>query len=154
VLDFGSGFGAMYQWLKQQGRKTDYFGYDISAEMIAKGKELCGNNTCEFSNSLPDKEFDYVVASGIFNVKLDTPDEDWLKYIIETLEVIHAKSKKGFAFNLLTSYSDKPFMKENLYYGDPLLFFDYCKTRFSKYVSLVHDYPLYEFTILVRKEPA
>jgi hypothetical protein len=42
-------------------------------------------------------------------------------------------------------------MRDDLYYADPLFFFDYCKTRFSRFVTLIHDYPLYEFTILVRK---
>jgi hypothetical protein len=43
-------------------------------------------------------------------------------------------------------------MRPDLYYADPLFLFDYCKTKFSTLVSLIHDYPLYEFTILVRKE--
>jgi len=42
--------------------------------------------------------------------------------------------------------------QDNLYYGDPFLFFDYCKRNISRYVSLLHDYPLYEWTIIVRKE--
>ena len=43
-------------------------------------------------------------------------------------------------------------MKNNLYYADLLLIFDWCKNNISKYVSLLHNYPLYEFTILVKKE--
>jgi len=40
----------------------------------------------------------------------------------------------------------------NLYYADPGFFFDYCKTHFAKNVALLHDYGLYDFTILVRKQ--
>ncbi|MBM3138043.1 MAG: class I SAM-dependent methyltransferase, partial [Chloroflexi bacterium] len=29
--------------------------------------------------------------------------------------------------------------------------FDYCKVNFSKNVALLHDYKLYDFTIIVRK---
>ena len=29
-----------------------------------------------------------------------------------------------------------------------------CKRRFAPRVALLHDYPLYEFTVLVRKEAA
>ena len=29
--------------------------------------------------------------------------------------------------------------------------FDLCKRRYSPRVALLHDYPLYEFTVLVRK---
>lgn len=59
-------------------------------------------------------------------------------------------SVKGFSFNLLSTYAD---WKENhLFYGDPTYFFDYCKRNFSKKVFLLHDYPLYEWTIGVDLE--
>ena len=29
--------------------------------------------------------------------------------------------------------------------------FDLCKRRFSTRVALLHDYPLFEFTVIVRK---
>jgi hypothetical protein len=41
-------------------------------------------------------------------------------------------------------------MRADLYYADPLFFFEHCRQRFSRRVALLHDYPLYEFTILVR----
>jgi hypothetical protein len=41
---------------------------------------------------------------------------------------------------------------ENLYYADPFMFFDFCKRNISPYVSLLHDYPLFEWTLLVRKQ--
>jgi hypothetical protein len=31
-------------------------------------------------------------------------------------------------------------------------FFHYCRQEISRYVSLLHDYPLYEWTMIVRKE--
>ena len=48
--------------------------------------------------------------------------------------------------------SDKKFMQDNLYYADPLFIFDFCKRNFAKNISLIHDYDLYEFTILVTKD--
>ena len=42
-------------------------------------------------------------------------------------------------------------MKDHLFYADPCFFFDHCKKHFSKNVALLHDYGMYEFTILVRK---
>jgi hypothetical protein len=61
-------------------------------------------------------------------------------------------SRKGFASNFLTGYSDAEKMRADLYYADPLSLFDYCKRNFSKNVALLHDYRLYDFTILVRKD--
>jgi hypothetical protein len=51
----------------------------------------------------------------------------------------------------LTSYSDPDKRRPDLYYADPLALFDHCKRTYSRFVSLIHDYPLYEFTLLVRR---
>ena len=44
-------------------------------------------------------------------------------------------------------------MRPDLYYPDPGAVFDRCMRRYSRHVALLHDYGLYEFTILVRKLP-
>ena len=41
-------------------------------------------------------------------------------------------------------------MRPDLFYADPCWLFDQCKRRHSRDVALLHDYGLYEFTILVR----
>ena len=92
----------------------------------------------------------YTVASGIFNVKQDAPDDDWRQYLLETVADLGRLSTRGFAFNALTTYSDPERRRADLYYADPLELFDYCKRHVSKLVSLIHDTPLYEFTLIVR----
>ena len=57
-----------------------------------------------------------------------------------------------FAFNVLTSYADPDRMRPDLYYADPCFLFDYCQRRYSRWVAILHDYGLYEFTVVVRKE--
>lgn len=155
LLDYGCGFGAMFPFINNKfSQDFSFVGYDISQEMIEKGKELYGSsqNAQWITQITPDTpQVDYVVASGIFNVRLTHQDQDWKDYILETLQQFDKLSKKGFAFNMLTSYSDKEYMRDYLYYAEPFFFFDYCKKHFSKYVAVLHDYPLYEFTILVKK---
>jgi len=84
-------------------------------------------------------------------VRFETPDEVWLAYIHATLDTLDRLGERGFAFNILTSYSDAEKMRPDLYYANPSDLFDRCKRRYSRRVALLHDYPLYEFTILVRK---
>lgn len=153
LLDFGCGYGGMLDYLEPvYGKRLSYTGLDISPEMIKEAKKLYVNKG-DFFESLPaDFKADYLVASGVFNVRQDTPDDQWWEYIIKTLDQFDQLSTKGFAFNILTSYSDKPFMRDYLYYANPEKLFAYCKTHYSKQVALLHDYPLYEFTILVKKE--
>jgi hypothetical protein len=154
INDYGCGYGALCDYLHDQGYPFDYRGFDISAPMIAKARELHAamGPVAFISEEQQLTPAQYTVASGIFNVKLQTPATEWEGYVLNTLETINGISQRGFAFNILTKYSDREFMRPDLYYADPLFFFDYCKTRFSRFVSLVHDYPLYEFTILVRKD--
>ena len=103
-------------------------------------------------SSEPDQVADYGVASGIFNVRLGRSDDEWRSYLEATLDVLDRTSRIGFAFNCLTSYSDADKMRDYLYYADPCVLFDLCKHRYSRDVALLHDYGLYEFTILVRKQ--
>ena len=95
---------------------------------------------------------DYAVASGIFNVAPDQERAAWEQHIVDTLDAMHVATKRGFAFNCLTTYSDAEYCRPHLYYGDPCFFFDHCKRRYSRQVALLHDYGLYEFTIIVRKD--
>jgi SAM-dependent methyltransferase len=153
INDYGCGYGALAGHIAELGCDFQYRGFDISAQMITAAKQV--NETsgrCQFAS---DESLltpaDYTVASGIFNVKLDTPDEKWERYVLHMLGKLCGLSERGFAFNVLTKYSDKERMRLDLYYADPLFLFDYCKQHFSRHVALLHDYPLYEFTILIRK---
>ncbi len=128
-------------------------GYDLSQEMIQNANKNYKNMNFMHINNMSDIVVsDYSIASGIFSVKMQHSNEEWLSYILETLVKINEKTTNGFAFNMLTKYSDKEFMRDNLYYADPLFIFDFCKRNFSKNISLIHDYDLYEFTMLVKKD--
>jgi SAM-dependent methyltransferase len=150
VLDFGCGYGALLEFLNKRYQKIRYTGFDISSKMISQAKMLYPSIlfTSEASQL---SSHDYVIASGVFNVRLDISSEDWERYVKSTLEVINHLAIKGFSFNILTSYSDKEKIKDHLYYANPCFYFDYCMKNFSRKVALLHDYELYEFTIIVRR---
>lgn len=152
VNDFGCGYGALFDFIKSLGVGFRYFGNDISPEMIQEArKRITGENASFFVGDRPKRPADYTLASGIFNVSLNSEKDIWKKYIFEQLHVLNENTSKGFAFNCLTSYSDEDRKRDYLYYADPCEMFDFCKKHFSRNVALLHDYDLYEFTILVRK---
>jgi SAM-dependent methyltransferase len=153
LLDFGSGYGGMYDYLVRLGHQLYYVGYDIAEPMLTKGRELHPNNPdCWFTSNINEVPvLDYAVVSGTFNMKLDADFDAWTQVVIEALHQMNAHASKGMAFNMLTKYSDAARMRPDLYYADPGFFFDYCKRHFSRNVALLHDYNLYDFTILVRK---
>jgi SAM-dependent methyltransferase len=151
VLDFGCGFGAYKEFLLKNRISCEYYGFDISPEMISNAKLNSDSHTNWMSEIPVDFKTDFVIASGVFNVRLNHKIEEWEKHIFETLHKINDAASLGFSFNVLTSYSDTEFVKDYLYYASPENFFAYCKQNFSKQISLLHDYGLYEFTILVKK---
>lgn len=151
--DLGCGYGALLDYLDARALQADYTGIDVSAEMVRAGtRRFEGRADAQFICAAGfDREADYSVASGIFNVRLERSDAEWQEYVEATLDQLDAASRRGFSFNCLTSYSDAAKMRDELYYADPCAWFDLCKRRYSKSVALLHDYGLYEFTILVRK---
>jgi len=153
VADLGCGYGAMLDFLSARYPSFSYLGVDVSRDMIlaAESRHKANPNARFITAAEPDTDSDYGVASGIFNVRLGRTDEEWFDYLSTTLDVLDKTSRRGFAFNCLTSYSDKEKMRDYLYYADPCRLFDLCKRRYSRQVALLHDYGLYEFTILVRK---
>ena len=155
INDIGCGYGKYFEYLQNRFLNFNYYGFDLSQEMIKNAKSLYSNKGGGFmqvDNLKNIEKADYSVASGIFSVKMEYNESEWLSYILATLEEMNEKSIKGFSFNMLTKYSEKEYMRDNLYYADPLFIFDYCKRNFSKQVALLHDYGLYEFTILVKKD--
>ena len=152
--DYGCGYGALVAYMTGRDYRFEYNGFDLSAQMIdAARKEYGDFGHCRFSSDEGGLGVvDYTVASGIFNVKLHTSDEEWKGYGLYILGKIEKLSKKGFAFNALTKYSDPEVMRDGLFYADSLFLFDYCKRSFSRFVAALYGYPLYEFTMLVRKE--
>lgn len=156
VNDLGCGIADFANYLFNNGYADfNYSGYDVLEEMIKiSTDQYREKKNCIFKQitSAEDMELaDYTIASGIFNLRYAISDEQWLNYILQTIVQMDKNSCKGFAFNALTSYSDKEKMQEYLYYADPLYLFDYCKKNFSRNVALLHDYNQYDFTILVRK---
>lgn len=155
ITDLGCGYGALYDFLACEYEKFSYSGFDVSESMIWAAEHRYQDTTQArfILASEPDQVADYGVASGIFNVRLGRSDAEWRAYLEANLDILDRASRIGFSFNCLTAYSDADKMRDYLYYVDPCALFDLCKRRYSHNVALLHDYGLYEFTILVRKQP-
>lgn len=155
VNDLGCGYGAFLDYLLEHAYDFAYVGYDVSSAMVEGarqvGRDGLGAGQARFvcgSELLPA---DYTVASGVFSMKYDLDEESWLDYVLNVLDSMNRSSRLGFAFNMLTKYSDPPLMKKDLYYADPCFIFDHCKRSYARNVALLHDYSLYDFSVIVRK---
>jgi SAM-dependent methyltransferase len=152
VNDLGCGYGAFLEFMRPRFQGFHYYGYDVSEDMVRAARaRLPGSDGSFVVAAAPTETADFGVASGIFNVRLGTTPRAWEAHVEATLQELDRTSRRGFAFNCLTSYSDADRMRPDLHYANPCRLFDLCKRRFSRQVALLHDYGLYEFTILVRK---
>jgi hypothetical protein len=153
LVEVGCGWGALALWAERAGFDFEYIGYDISAEMISSARSICkGLTKASFEiGAGPFAPADWVVASGIFNVRLDTPDAEWRMQGDETIDAMARSARLGFAINFLTGFSDEGRKEAYLYYPYPGEMLDSVMLRHGRTAIIMHDYPLYEFTILVYK---
>lgn len=153
VNDVGSGYGAMFRYLDERFEKrlAQYHGYEISDAMIEACRAFIPDDDrlIIHKTNVPECSADFSFVSGTFNVRFQADDHAWDTYVKDMIIRLGQQSARGFAFNLLTSYVD--WKEPHLYYADPAHYFDFCKRNVSRKVSLLHDYALFEWTILVLK---
>lgn len=156
INDLGCGLGHFFEYLNENNfANFTYAGYDHLQEMVNGANILYSmyDNVSFFKiNSSEELNLaDFTIASGIFNLKFQMSDIEWIEYIKSTLKLMSKKSTKGVVFNILSSYSDIEYQKQELFYADPCYFFDFCKREISSNVSLFHDYNQFDFTIAIIK---
>ena len=156
VIDLGCGFGDFCRFLRAAGHRGSFTGYDIAPSMIAKARELHGEGVDRQwrTGAEPTETADFAIASGIFNVKGDIPDDVWTDYVHRTVDILARAGQHGFAFNVLSTSSDPDRRRPGLYYADPVDMLDHCLTRYGRSVAILQDYGLYEFTVVVRHTTA
>jgi len=148
LLDVGCGLADLYSWLESNIGQIDYHGIDITPGMIASSKKrfpfLPLNVGTIFDFDINKSHFDYVFACGIFYLNENEP----AKYLQATVERMFAISKKGIAFNCLSSWRID--QSEGEFYADPALTLEFCRMLTTKIV-LRHDYHPGDFTIYMMK---
>ena len=152
INDFGCGYGALLDYFEYRHREAAilYHGIDISPPMIEAAKLRWKHNMqAKFSTDSACREIaDYSLASGVFNVKLNLPVEEWEPYVGSILSDLRANSRRGFAVNFmlpLEESSEQPL----LYRTRPDRWTD-CLNALGCAVEHVSDYGLREFTLLAR----
>ncbi len=153
IIDHGCGYGALYDYLSSRGYQFDYLGFDLNPEMIETAKKIhVKHRNAQFTQDEKNLVVsDYLIAACVYNIKFDCLSSEWTRYIESDLQKMNKLYTKAFSINFLTSYSDESRKRSDLYYADPCHFFDYCKRNFSRNVALLHDYQIFDFTIIVRK---
>ena len=154
--DIGCGSGELLIFLKKNNiRFKSYLGSDISNIMI----ELCKRKFSKEKNASFKtldihkinniKIADYVVASGIFNIKNNITSKVWKIYVFNTILKMFKYAKKGIAFNLMTF--DTTYRDKKIFYLSVDEILRFLRKKVSKKIIINHSYNLWEYTVFVYK---
>ncbi|MDQ0273387.1 class I SAM-dependent methyltransferase [Cytobacillus purgationiresistens] len=152
ILDVGCGLGHFYKFLIENNKPDVlYTGLDIHSTFIEFLRTKYPNNNF-INKSLfeleVDNKFDYLVASGIFNIgNIDINMDQYLKSSIEKMFNL---CDKGIAFNLLSHFTPKHYIGAIETYFNPTDVLDFC-FNFTNKINLYHSYRLNDFTIIMYK---
>ncbi|MBW8000465.1 MAG: class I SAM-dependent methyltransferase [Planctomycetes bacterium] len=149
VLDVGCGMADLYDYLIMQGVNADYTGVDITPRMIELAKSKHPELNLELLDILEiadvSAQYDYVVASGIFNLKIDRHEE----FVYSVIQRMFDLCKTAIAFNIQSSCSDT--YDDGEFYANPSELLDYC-LNISRRVVFRHDYMPHDLTIYIYRE--
>lgn len=80
ILDVGCGFGDLYRFLTKKVKDFRYAGYDLNANVVkAARRKIPGVRfvCCDILESSEVEAYDYVLSSGIHNLKLADNERTW-----------------------------------------------------------------------------
>jgi cyclopropane fatty-acyl-phospholipid synthase-like methyltransferase len=154
VLDVGCGNGELLAFCRARNLPVRYLGIDVCEDMVEACRRRFGLGAAALA-SPADLErlgwtFDYVVASGTFNVKQDTDEAVWARYFRQSIVQMFAACRAATVFNVMSSRVD--YRYAHLYYldvGEVPTIADLCGTRRFR---IDHSYPLFEMTVALLKE--
>jgi len=152
LLDFGCGYGGLFTFLSDIDESIAYQGYDIVEASIETARRFHTSSQADFVSVLPQlRDWDYVLMSGVFNVKGEVDEVEWGAYAVSMINSLLPRATKGISFNMLTTFNDAHLRKAHLYYVDPPELLSKLDIKPPFTVILDHSYPMWEYTITILK---
>lgn len=152
ILDVGCGLGDFAEFLFAKGfSEYSYMGVDVAPKLVEEANRRFGASNCSFRSLdiLDDHKvgvFDIVVCSGALSFKVANNVLLAKKMLAKMYEL----SQEATCVNFLSSHVD--FKLDKNYHYDPSVIQAHASTL-SRWTRLYHDYPLYEFTIQILRQP-
>lgn len=149
ILDVGCGLGDLIPFLEHRtGGDFKYIGIDIAEKLVENARSIYGHEGRTFFAgdlfSIDVPQVDIAVLSGALSLKVKGIEE----YAQATMKRMFELSNEAACLNFLTKYVDFE-LKKNQHYQPEEVFSN--AKKISMRVNLHHDYPLYEFTVQLKK---
>jgi SAM-dependent methyltransferase len=154
ILDVGCGSGGFLEHCRECGHEIDYLGIDVCPEMVAVCRGLHGDQSARQATAGDleawDEQYDYVIASGTFNAKLDAEEAEWQDYFHGSILAMFRVCRVAVIVNMMTSFVD--YRYDRLYYATPQEIATLAVTKMSRRFVIDHNYPLYEMTAAIYRQ--
>ena len=151
VLDVGCGSGEFLAFALENNIDIDYSGIDICPDMVDACRQRFGgaSTTCEDATDICERgnKYDYVIASGTFNAKMDIPETMWESHFRKSILAMFEMCHVALVFNVMTSFVDYEY--DRLYYPNWEDLSKFVVDELSRRFIIDHSYPLYEMTMVV-----
>lgn len=152
LLDFGCGASHLLDFIHaNQLNHISYAGLDISEKFVrlSKDKYPDTNYYCvdilTTSTQLPS--FDYIVLNGVFTEKRELSHDEMWEYFKQLIVKIFKITKKGIAFNVMSSHVD--WERDDLFHLPMDKLAAFLVKEVSRDFVIRNDYRLYEYTTYV-----
>jgi len=152
--DVGFGLGHYWEYLKNEysDRKVEYSGSEVVPAFVkfCEDKYPEGRFYLRDILSSPDTEkYDYIVFGGTFYHLAGISSEKMLEYVLMMLQKAFSMCRRGVVVNFVTSYCE--YSSDDLFYCSPAFMLDYVVRNISRFCTIEHNSPLYEFTLCIYK---
>ena len=152
--DIGCGYGALAQYISDEcsSKNIQYYGYDISKELINFCKKNYRLTWAEFKvGTKPHLDVDICLISATFNLTATKNVTDWENYMFKTLTNCWLNTKTALIFNLQTSHTAH-ISKGNIFYGDKYSIASRCKLHFGPTSLVYHTDLPHDTTFVVERD--
>ena len=157
VLDVGCGRADLYEFLSAiyPNKEINYTGIDYNPNIlqIAERKypklrnQLINSDILSYDTELINYDYDWVFASGIFNLQEHSDQIEYTKLVIDKMVEL---AKVGVAFNLLTADLSSLSDANRWVQHDPAFWIDYLIKKYTRVISR-SDYMKGDITFIILK---
>lgn len=153
ILDIGCGFGDANKLLQEKSNNYTYLGIDIVEDLIVEAQKTYRNNNNinfildDFLKVNMENNYDIIVASGVFNFKLN--DGDNYMFIHSFLQKAFNLANDGIAFDFLSDKVD--FQYEHTFHSNPAKILEMAYDL-SQNIILKNNYMPFEFAVIILKD--
>ncbi|PKL77169.1 MAG: class I SAM-dependent methyltransferase [Candidatus Melainabacteria bacterium HGW-Melainabacteria-1] len=151
VLDVGCGFADLYDYLVARGWSGSYTGLDLVPELldVARARhpqlELHAGDLASFASG--KTTYDYVLASGIFNARLQQMTNE--AHIEASLGHMLALARVAVCADFMSTWVD--FQHPEAWHTDPVWLLQIAR-RLSRRLELRCDYMPFEFALTLYRD--